>query len=135
MSRGPTAVGEYRRIDARPGVVGQTEEPMGRTPKTSSSDVASDDLRSEIEQVDRLMARLRRAADQVSLGFSIQTAESTLAKRYARFTPTGDLGADRATLAEFEQQATSLLRKAQKQQKDNTARRVAGTAGIYLGSR
>ena len=36
----------------------------------------------------------------VALGFSIQTAESTLAKRYARFTPTGDLGADRQRLGE-----------------------------------
>lgn len=108
---------------------------MGRTPKTSSSDIGIDELRVETDQIDRLMARLRRAADQVALGFSIQTAESTLAKRYARWTPTGDVASDRATLAEFEQQATSLLRKAQRQQKATGSRRVAGASGIVLGAR
>lgn len=108
---------------------------MGRIPKARTGTEVDDDLRSELEQIDRLMARLRRASDHVALGFSIQTAQATLAKRYARFTPTGDSAADRATLAEFEQQATSLLRKAQKQQRDNGGRRVLGTAGIYLGSR
>jgi Skp family chaperone for outer membrane proteins len=106
---------------------------MGRITKTTSADVASG-IGSEKDQVDRLMVRLRRATDQVALGFSIQTAQTTLAKRYAAFTPTGDADADRATLAEFEQQATALLRKAQKQQRDNATRRVAGAAGIYLGT-
>lgn len=108
---------------------------MGRMAKVSSGTDPDDELRAEREQIDRLMARLRRATDHVALGFTIQTAQATLAKRYDRFTPTGDVAADLATLAEFEQQATSLLRKATKQQRDNGARRVAGTAGIYLGTR
>ena len=108
---------------------------MGRIPKARSGiDVGDDDIQTEVEQIDRLMARLRQAADQVPIGFTVQSAQSTLAKRYARFTPTGDADADRATLLEFEQQATSLLRKAQQQRRDG-GRRIAGTAGIVLGSR
>ena len=108
---------------------------MGRITKTRSGIEVGDGLAGEIDQIDRLLARLRRATDQVALGFTVQSAESTLAKRWARFTPTGDVASDRATLAEFEQQATSLLRKAQKQARDNGSRRVAGTAGISLTSR
>jgi hypothetical protein len=108
---------------------------MGRMAKVSSGTDPDDDLRPEREQIERLLARLRRATDHVTLGFSIQTAQATLAKRYDRFTSTGDPGADRATLAEFEQQATSLLRKATKLQRDNGSRRAAGAGGMALGSR
>jgi hypothetical protein len=106
---------------------------MGRIPKTSSSDVAGDDLRAETDQIERLLARLRRTADHAAIDGSLRTAGSTLAKRYAAFTPSGDVSADRASLAELEQQATSLLRKARKQEHDHGARRGARTAGAGLG--
>lgn len=106
---------------------------MGRLEKVHSGTDAGDDLTAEIDQIDRLLARLRRTADQVALGFSIQSAESTLSHRWSRFTPTGDAAADRATLAQFEQQAISLLRKAQQQRRDSSARRTAGTAAMIIG--
>jgi hypothetical protein len=93
---------------------------MGRITKTTSATDMSDPIRSEMDQIDRLMARLHRAAAQVGVDPAIHTAASTLAKRYAAFTSTGDADADGATLAELEQQATSLLRKAQKQQRDRS---------------
>lgn len=109
---------------------------MGRIEKTHSGIDRRDDLAAEIDQIERLLARLRRATDRAVLGDSVETAASTLAKRWARFTPTGDAASDRATLAEFEQQATSLLRKAQKQARDNGSRRVPDTAGgLSLTSR
>jgi hypothetical protein len=108
---------------------------MGRIPKDPHGDERENDFRASIDQVDRLMARLRRATAQVAVDPSIQAAQATLAKRYAGFAPTRGDAADEATLAEFEQQATSLLRKALKQQRDGVARGVVGAVSASVGSR
>jgi hypothetical protein len=102
---------------------------MGRIEKVTSRTDRGDDMRSERDQIDRLLARLRWAADDHSVR---STPESTLVKRYAAFTPTGDLDTDLASLAELEQEAMSLLRKRQKERRDRKARR---SGGATLGSR
>jgi hypothetical protein len=108
---------------------------MGRMTKVSSGADPDDALRAEREQIDRLLARLRRATGRGARGFSLRTAQATLAKRYDRFTASGDVAADRATLAEFEQQATSLLRKATEQPRDAGSRRTPSAATVTLGKR
>ena len=91
---------------------------MGRISRTSSATVVTDPIRAETDQVERLLARLNRALGHAGADPAMRSAGTTLVKRYAAFTATGDPDADRSTLAAFEQQATALLRKAQKQQRD-----------------
>jgi hypothetical protein len=105
------------------------------TPRVSSGADRVEEVDARLAHLRSTMTRLRRAADQVAIGFSIQAAEVALRKRVAAFLPSGDPAADLAELDELERQAASLLNKANRQRRTNSSRRVAGAAGIIIRSR
>ena len=97
-----------------------------------ATDDGVEDVEAQLARVRSLSAQLRRAADQVVIGFVIGEEATAVAKRVERFERTGDDDADRATLTELEARIRRDLRDAKAKSKENGKRTTLGLAGIII---